>query len=131
MENNLNLNQSNDILLDPFFRDFLQNMSKQMNFVGIMNIILGAIQCLSIIGAILGVPMIIAGLKLRDSVDKFQAYFYDEQLVTFKESINFIGQYFKMTRIYYIINIVLIAIVIVFYILLFAFLGDFIFDGEM
>jgi len=49
-------------------------MMGDMRFVGMFNIIYGALVCLSIIGAIIGVPLIICGMRLREAADAFSAY---------------------------------------------------------
>jgi hypothetical protein len=49
-------------------------MRGDMKFVGLFSIIYGALTSLSIVGAIVGIPMIIAGLRLRESADGYEAF---------------------------------------------------------
>jgi len=49
-------------------------MVSDMRFVAIYTIVIGALACLSIVGAIIGVPLIIAGLRLRDAAGSFSNY---------------------------------------------------------
>lgn len=111
-------------LFDIQFKNLLYGMNKNLNFVGILNIVFGAISCLSIIGAIVGVPQIIAGIRLRDANEKLKFFFSDENNTHFKDSISQIAKYFEITKIIFIINLVLIALVVVFYVALFAFFGE-------
>jgi hypothetical protein len=52
-------------------QQIISQMVKNMKFVGIWNIIVGVINCLTCIGAIVGVPIIFAGIRLRQSADSF------------------------------------------------------------
>lgn len=52
----------------------LREMSRHMSFVGLFCIIYGVLACLSIIGAILGIPFIIAGLRIRESADSYLGF---------------------------------------------------------
>lgn len=121
---NVTVENSNQNLFDIQFKNMLYSMSKNMNFVGILNIVFGALSCLSIIGAIVGVPQIIAGIRLRDANDKLKYFFSDENDVYFKDSLGHIAKYFEMTKIIFIINLVVIALVVVLYVALFAFFGE-------
>jgi len=49
-------------------------MSKYMSFIGLITIIGGALYCITIIGAIIGIPVIFMGLRLRESADAFKQY---------------------------------------------------------
>jgi len=50
------------------------NLAKYMNFVGLLQIIVGVLYCLMIIGALIGVPMIFMGIRLREAADGFKKY---------------------------------------------------------
>ena len=52
----------------------LPNLSKYMKFVGLLMIIGGVIYCITIIGAIIGIPYFIMGKRLRESADAFAGY---------------------------------------------------------
>ena len=65
-----------DTNLNPNFttRPELISMSKDMNFVAIFIIIYGAVTCLSIIGMIIGIPIIFAALRLKESAEAFKHF---------------------------------------------------------
>ena len=52
----------------------LHKMCVDMKVVGTITIITGVLYCLSIIGAIVGIPVIIAGIRLRESAGAFSNY---------------------------------------------------------
>lgn len=52
----------------------ISKMTGNMQFVGMFCIIYGGLVSLTIIGALIGVPLILCGLRLRESADAFKAY---------------------------------------------------------
>ena len=49
----------------------ITKMMKNMRVLGVYYIIAGAINCLSIIGAVIGIPLLISGIRLRESADNY------------------------------------------------------------
>jgi hypothetical protein len=54
------------------------NMAKYMKFIGLLQIIAGALYCITIIGALIGVPAIYMGIRLREAGDGFKKYLASE-----------------------------------------------------
>ena len=52
----------------------LPDLAKYMRFIGLLAMIGGVLYCLTIIGAILGIPYFIMGKRLRESADAFKSY---------------------------------------------------------
>lgn len=52
----------------------LPNLSKYMRFIGLLMMIGGVIYCLTIIGAIIGIPYYLMGKRLRESADAFESF---------------------------------------------------------
>ena len=52
----------------------IPGMTKYMKFVGTFAIIIGIVYCVTIIGAIIGIPMYLMGKRLRESADSFLKY---------------------------------------------------------
>jgi hypothetical protein len=50
------------------------NLARYMNFIGILAIIGGAIYCITIIGAVFGIPSIFMGIRMREAADGFKRY---------------------------------------------------------
>lgn len=52
----------------------LPNLSKYMRFIGLLAMIGGVLYCITIIGAIIGIPYYMMGKRLRESADAFAGY---------------------------------------------------------
>ena len=52
----------------------VDDMARDMKFFAIFYVVMGGLSCLSIIGAIYGIPLIIYSLKLKDSADEFRRF---------------------------------------------------------
>lgn len=52
----------------------IPDLTKYMQLIGLLQMIGGVIYCLTIIGAIIGVPLYIMGKRLRESADAFTNY---------------------------------------------------------
>ncbi|MFH0843292.1 MAG: DUF5362 family protein [Bacteroidota bacterium] len=59
---------------DNLLSSNIPNLAKYMNFIGLLQIIGGALYCLTIIGALIGVPVIYMGIRLREAADGFKKY---------------------------------------------------------
>lgn len=85
----------------------IPSMARDMNFIGILTIIGGAITCLTIIGAIIGVPVIISGLRLREAATAFMAYQSSSDSNTLRDGFERQGRYFFIQKVIAIVGIVL------------------------
>jgi hypothetical protein len=101
----------------------LAKMVKDMRFLGIMAIITGAISCINLFGAVIGVPTIFIGIRLRESADSFQAYLYSGDNNQMNTALEKLSRYFYISKVLMIINIVIIGLVILSLIALFSFIG--------
>jgi len=112
-----------------FLQSRIREMSKHMKFVGLFAIIYGALACLTIIGAILGIPYLISGLRLRESADSYMAYaeFNDtRQLMTAFEKQS---SFFFIMKVLIIVGLVFFALYMIFFASLIALLGSEFFDA--
>lgn len=98
----------------------VKKMTNDMKFVGLFTIIYGALSCLSIIGALIGVPMIIAGLRLRESADAFVEYLVAKEEGKLLQGFDLQSKYFFIQKIIIIVTLVLIALYIVVMVLFFG-----------
>ena len=109
--------QSNSVQAEnPGLFDMMSKMVKDMNFVGIFTIIAGVLYCLTIFGAVVGVPIIFAGIRLRNASMEFERY-----LMTNDLSAIFSG--FEKQKRYFFIYKVLIIVGIIFFILYIVFIA--------
>jgi hypothetical protein len=118
----------------PLFNSALSKMCSDMRFVGMFYIIMGALYCLTIVGAIIGVPFIFCGIRLRESSDSFTNYMGTSQLGFIESALERQAKFFNIQKILMIIALVLIVIYVI---LIIAFIGYFAtmfggdFDPEM
>lgn len=93
---------------------YLAKLVPDMKFVGIFYIIIGALYCLTIIGAIIGVPLIIMGVRLRESSEGFSMYASSDQENFLMIAYEKLSNFFKIMKILIIIGLVLMALYIIF-----------------
>lgn len=60
--------------VQPMMSVNVPNLARYMNFIGLLAIIGGALYCLTIIGAVFGIPSIFMGIRLREAADGFKKY---------------------------------------------------------
>ncbi len=106
---------------NPAFRMMVSSLSSNMNFVGLFTIIYGALTCLSIIGALIGVPMIIAGLRIRESADSFSTFKNSYNFESLQMALERQNKFFNIIKILIIVGLVLFALYLIF---IFTFLGS-------
>jgi hypothetical protein len=85
-----------------------------MRFVGIFYIIIGALYCISIIGAIVGIPLIICGLRVREAADSFTAYLGSNDSNMLERAFERQGSFFFIQKVLMIIGLVLIVLYVIF-----------------
>ena len=113
------VNSQNPYLLSKdLFGDMVYTMSKDMKFLGIVAIIYGILNCLTIIGAIVGVPYIFAGLRLKESAESFEFFSKNNDEVALQQAIERQKRFFYIIKILTIIGIVLAVLFIAIYIII-------------
>ena len=113
MENTLNYN------LDSFGSLTLEKLVIWTKFVGIMNIITGAIYCLTLLffsipTAIMGVITIVMGTKLTNAASHLQFAAQNKDAVSFATAMDQLRAYFLINGVLFIIFIVFIALGLIF-----------------
>ena len=88
-------------------------MTSDMKFVGMFTIVYGVLTSLSIIGAIIGVPIIFAGLRIREAADEFNAFRLTNDNSSLKRGFELQGKYFYIQKIIIIVGLVLTALYII------------------
>ncbi len=97
-------------------------MIRDMKFVGMFSIIYGAITSLSIIGALMGVPLIFVGVRMRDAADYFQAYQMTKDRTALINAFDAQAKFFRITKILIIVSIILMIGYFIMIISLFSYL---------
>lgn len=88
-------------------------MTSDMKFVGMFTIVYGVLTSLSIIGAIIGVPLIFAGLRIREAADEFNAFRLTNDNNSLKRGFELQGKYFYIQKIIIIVGLILTALYII------------------
>ena len=111
----LNLDQQPTSGFKPpsMFQIMFDKMVSDMRFVGMFSIIYGALNCISIFGALIGVPLIIIGLKVREAADQFAIFKTTNDANALRMGFDIQGKYFRILKILIIIGLVLTVLVIV------------------
>jgi len=102
------------VTISPAFHYTVNKMTGDMQFVGIFYIIIGAIECLTIIGAIIGIPIIICGLRLRESADSFRGYLMSNDSTMLERALERQGRFFVIQKILLIITIIIFVLYVIF-----------------
>jgi hypothetical protein len=101
MENNYQ-NENESILISK--------MSSNMNFSAVFVIIYGAINAITIVGALVGVPFIFAGLKLREAALAFENY------AQTMEPKDLTDAFQKQARAFWILKVIIIVSILLYFI---------------
>jgi hypothetical protein len=88
-------------------------MAQYMKFIGIIQIIGGALYCLTIIGALIGVPVIYMGIRLREAADGFKKYLASDSKQDLSYAIDRQTRSFFIQFILMIISLALLGIYII------------------
>ncbi len=91
----------------------LSSLPKYMKFVGLLMMIGGVLYCITIIGAILGIPYYIMGKRFRESADAFTGYSSSNSATDLETAIGKQTGAFYIMYILAIIGLVLLAVYIV------------------
>lgn len=104
--------------ITPLAQMTVNKMTGDMRFVGVFYIIMGVIYCLSIIGAVIGIPLIICGLRLRESADAFNGFLGSNDGSMLERAFERQGSFFFIQKVLMIIALVFMVLYII---LIFAF----------
>lgn len=99
------------------FQIMFNRMTGDMRFVGIFTIIMGALNCLSIFGAIIGIPMIFVGIRMREAADHFDIFRNTNDVKALRMGFEQQGKLMNILKIIVIIEIVLVILVVLLLIL--------------
>ena len=117
--NDFNFEESNESSIQPpsQFQTLFNKMTGDMRFVGIFVIIVGALNCLSIFGAVIGVPMIFVGIRMREAADHFDIFKNTNDVKSLRMGFEQQSKLMNIIKIIVIIYLVLIVLVIFLFIL--------------
>jgi hypothetical protein len=116
----LDLNPSSSFKVPSQFQYLFDKMNGDMKFVGMFTIIYGGLICLSIIGALIGIPLIIAGMRIREAADQFLIFKKTNNTGAMRSGFELQGKYFHILKVLIIVGIVITAVYIIFIIFFFS-----------
>lgn len=102
--------QNVSILENSVLSSTINQMARDMRFYAIFYIITGAFYCLTIFGAIFGVPLIIYTLKLKDAADEFEEFGQSNDFFSLHKAMENQRKFFFFNKILIIIGIVFFAL---------------------
>jgi hypothetical protein len=85
-------------------------LAGDMRFMSWVAIIGGALNCLSIVGALIGVPVLISGLRLKESADELDSYKQNGSTISLSRALELQSKYFSIQKIIILIAIVLVVL---------------------
>src|SRR3970040_771786 len=100
--------------ISPAAQMTVNKMTGDMRFVGVFYIIVGALYCITIIGAVMGIPFIICGLRLRESADAYNGYLSSSDSNMLERAFERQGSFFFIQKVLMIIGLVLMVLYIIF-----------------
>ena len=85
-----------------------------MRFMGWVTLIYGILTCLTIVGAVVGVPTIIAAHRFIEGVNRFELFRQDGSPAELRTGFHELGRSFRILKILTIIYLVLTALYLCF-----------------
>lgn len=111
------------------YQQIIEQMSKDMNFLGIMAIIYGILTCLPIITAVIGVPIIFAGIRMRETSEYFLGFAHTNDQNILWQAIERQGRFLRIFRILTIVYLSLLVLYIIGIIIFFGIVGTSFFEN--
>ena len=98
----------------PILQILIPKMTANMRFVSVFYIIVGVLYSLTIIGAIVGIPLIISGLCLKESTDAFTNFAYSNQPQLLEAALERQNSFFFHTKSIHEIILAIFLLIIIF-----------------
>lgn len=111
--------QNVSILQNNVLSNTIDQMARDMKFYAVVYVIAGAFYCLTIFGAIFGIPLIIYNLKLKDSAEQFKEFGQTNDFFMLHKAMENQRKFFFFNKVIIIIGLVIMVL----YILLLIWFG--------
>jgi hypothetical protein len=95
------------------FQMTFSKLTGDMRFIGIYYLITGGLACLSIIGAVIGIPTIFMGLRLRESADQLDMFKTTNNPHALRMGFELQGKFFRIQKILIIVGLVIMGLYII------------------
>lgn len=93
--------------------DQVDKMARDMKFFSVVYILQGALLCLTIVGAIIGIPMIIYHLKLNDSASSYRKFAQSSDFYHLTKAFENQRKFFFFYKVLIIVMIVVFLLYII------------------
>lgn len=113
--------QQQHIPQNGIYDSVINSLSGWMKFLGIYTIVIGAITCIGIISAAIGIPLIFAGISLTNASKAIKEYADFNNPNILYNLFLFLKKYFKIQGIMVIVSLALTFLYIVIILVVFAF----------
>lgn len=90
----------------------VEDLSADMQFVGMFAVIIGGILSVTVVGALLGVPLIRAGLRIRESGEAFNQHLTSGDNDTLQFAVERLQRHFAMLRYFVVIFLSLFVLML-------------------
>lgn len=105
--------QNISILQNNVLSTTVDKMAGDMKFYAVFYMVIGAFYCLTLLGAIYGIPLIIYSLKLKDSAEEFKEFTRSKDFFVLHRAMENQRKFFFFNKIIIIIGIVFMLLYIV------------------
>ena len=120
--NEININDISETPKPPsVFGMTFSKMTSDMKFMGMFYIVYGVLSSLSIVGAIIGIPLLISGLRLREASAELSSFHRTNNSNHLRRGFELQGKFFNIQKIIIIVGIVL---VLLYFVAIFLFFGS-------
>lgn len=101
----------------------VHDLTRHMSFVGLFMIIVGGIYCLTIIGALVGVPFIFCGLRFREAAEGFSNHERRGDQAFLMQALNAQKSAFFILKVLIIIGLVFFVLYLLFLLVTLVFIA--------
>ncbi|OGD24175.1 MAG: hypothetical protein A2Y69_04885 [Candidatus Aminicenantes bacterium RBG_13_59_9] len=98
----------------------MRQMTVDMKFVGMAQIVYGILCCVGIIYAIIGIPLIYMGIRAREASQRFDAYAVSKNASDLHNGFERLGRMFRIIKIMMIVSWVVMGVGIIIAIIAFS-----------
>jgi hypothetical protein len=96
------------------------SLAGDMRFVGWFAIIGGGLYSLTIIGALIGVPVLISGLRLKEASEELDSYQQTGSAATLTKALERQSRYFFIQKVLILVALVLMVVYVILFFTVFA-----------
>lgn len=94
------------VLQNNLLATTVDQMARDMKFYAVFYVIIGAFYCLTFLGAIYGIPLIIYSIKLKDSAEEYRTFANSKDFYVLQQAMENQRKFFLFNKIIIIIGII-------------------------